>query len=235
MRLFIIRHADPDYPNNTITAAGHLEAKALSVRMARLGLDKIFVSPLGRARDTCRYTADLLGIEPVVLGWTQELPMPRIEQEVLGESTVWDVHGHTLRALPAEVTSENWHTFEPFGHPEVRSQFEDLIVHSDVFLRELGFERQGRSYRVLRPDNRDKVAVFCHGGFGLTWLAHLLDIPLPRLWGGFFLPPSSVTTVLLDERVPGIATPRALGVGDISHLYAAGLPMQAAGIKANVE
>jgi hypothetical protein len=23
MRLFIIRHADPDYPNNTITAAEH--------------------------------------------------------------------------------------------------------------------------------------------------------------------------------------------------------------------
>lgn len=28
MRLYIIRHADPDYPNNTITPAGHLEAKA---------------------------------------------------------------------------------------------------------------------------------------------------------------------------------------------------------------
>ncbi len=29
MRLYIIRHADPDYPNNTITPEGHLEAQAL--------------------------------------------------------------------------------------------------------------------------------------------------------------------------------------------------------------
>lgn len=30
MRLYIIRHADPDYPNNTITPEGHLEAQALA-------------------------------------------------------------------------------------------------------------------------------------------------------------------------------------------------------------
>ncbi|MEC9258269.1 MAG: histidine phosphatase family protein, partial [Candidatus Poribacteria bacterium] len=28
MRLYIIRHADPDYPNRTITEKGHLEAQA---------------------------------------------------------------------------------------------------------------------------------------------------------------------------------------------------------------
>lgn len=235
MRLFIIRHADPDYPNNTITPAGHTEAKALAHRLQRLGLDRIYTSPLGRAIDTCRYTAQALGIEPTVLEWTQELDLPPIEQEVLGKGVLWDMHGHTIRALSKEINTTNWHEFEPFNHPLCVQRIRELADHSDAFLKELGFERQGQVYRTLRPDNREKVAVFCHGGFGLAWLSHLLDISPPQMWGSFFLPTSSVTTILFDERIPGVATPRALGVGDIGHLYAAGLPMQPAGIKANVE
>lgn len=40
MRLYIIRHADPDYPNNTITPEGHLEAQALAKRLSSHGLDQ---------------------------------------------------------------------------------------------------------------------------------------------------------------------------------------------------
>ena len=50
MRLYIIRHADPDYENDTITPAGHLEAQALSVRLKGEGINKIFCSPAGRAQ-----------------------------------------------------------------------------------------------------------------------------------------------------------------------------------------
>lgn len=237
MRLLIIRHADPDYPNNTITSAGHKEAQALALRLEQLGLDQIFSSPLGRAVDTCRYTAEALGLKPTVLEWTREMELPMVEQEVLGRSVLWDVHAHTLRTheRKAELNERNWRAFEPFTDPLAHAKLAELANHSDAFLQGLGFERQGGAYRVLKPDNRETVAVFCHGGFGLTWLAHLLDIPAPLIWSGFFLPPSSVTTVLFDERVPGIATPRALGVGDISHLYAAGLPMQPSGIKANTQ
>jgi hypothetical protein len=69
----------------------------------------------------------------------------------------------------------------------------------------------------------------------VTWLAHLLDLPLTLVWSGFWLAPSSVTTILFDERSTVWATPRCLGVGDVSHLYAAGLPVQPAGITANVD
>ncbi|MCA1595762.1 MAG: histidine phosphatase family protein, partial [Chloroflexi bacterium] len=61
MRLYIIRHADPDYPNNTITEDGHKEARALADRLAAEKLDRIYCSPMGRAIDTARYTADRCG------------------------------------------------------------------------------------------------------------------------------------------------------------------------------
>lgn len=234
MRLFVIRHADPDYPNNTITAAGHLEARALSLRMAKLGLDRIYCSPMGRAVDTARYTAEALGMTPVIQPWTAELGWTRIRQDVLGESVVWDTHGHTIRRLDPQPAANDWQEHPPFDHPDFREGFARLQADSDAFLASLGYERDGGVYRVVRG-NREKIAVFCHGGFGLSWLAHLLGIPAPLLWAGFFLPTSSVTTVLFDERVGGLAVPRCLGVGDISHLYSAGLPLQPAGIKANRE
>lgn len=34
MRLYLIRHSDPEYPNNTITKFGHKKAEALAVRLA---------------------------------------------------------------------------------------------------------------------------------------------------------------------------------------------------------
>jgi len=44
-----------------------------------------------------------------------------------------------------------------------------------------------------------------------------------------------VTTIVWDERTPGTATPRCLGVGALPHLYRAGLPPSASGIVANVD
>jgi probable phosphoglycerate mutase len=234
MRLFIIRHADPDYPNNTITPAGHLEAQALAVRMKRLGLDRIYSSPLGRAVDTMRYTADALEMPHTIEDWTAELSDCGVTVEPWGKMSIWDVPAEHIRENGSRPTHENWHTFRHFDTPSIRVTHERVRRDSDAFLARHGYEHVEGRYRIVRG-NRDKIAVFCHGGFGLFWLSHLLELPLPMVCGGFFLPPSSVTTILFDERTSDWAVPRCVGMGDVSHLYAAGLPVQPAGIKANVD
>ena len=98
MILYVIRHADPDYPNNTITAQGHLEAQALAERMAGENLTRIYTSPLGRARDTARYTADMTGIEPVVLDWTCELKTPAVDHGPYGKLAPFNLAGEIIRA-----------------------------------------------------------------------------------------------------------------------------------------
>jgi broad specificity phosphatase PhoE len=235
MRIFLIRHADPDYPNDNITPAGHLEAAALAQRMKKLGLDRIYVSPLGRAIATMRYTADLLRMSHTVQPWTAELSQCRLTLEPWGKQCVWDTPGELIREHEPMVSREDWHRHALFrDHPLFLETFQHLQKSSDAFLAQLGYERIGGRYRIVRP-NREKIALFCHGGFGLWWLAHLLEIPLPLMWAGFHLPPSSVTTILFDERSDQWATPRCTAVGDTSHLYGAGLPVQPAGIKANRE
>ncbi len=234
MRLYIIRHADPDYPNNTITPAGHLEAKALSVRMKRLGLDHIYASPLGRAIDTMKYTADALGKSYQIEDWTKEISDCNSKLDPWGELCVWDVPGELIREKRPYVTHDDWHTHPLFDKPVYHSTFATIKQKSDAFLERHGYMHRDGRYEIIRG-NRDKIAVFCHGGFGLWWLAHLLEIPLPLMWSGFHLPPSSVTTVLFDERSTKWAVPRCVGVADVSHLYEAQLPTQPSGIKANVD
>lgn len=234
MRLYIIRHADPDYPNNTITAKGHREAETLAERLAAMGLDRVYSSPLGRALDTMRYTADLLGLEPTVEEWTAELSEWRLDQTPWGRLAAWDIPGEIVRARQGGPTRDAWHLAPPFDTARLHEEFAAVIRNSDAFIARHGYNREGGRYRIARS-NRERIAVFCHGGFGLTWLAHLLEIPLPLVWSGFWLPPSSVTTVLFDERSREWAAPRCLGLGDVAHLYAAGLPVQPRGILANFD
>ena len=239
MRLLIVRHADPDYAGNTITPAGHLEALALARRMAAIRPDRLYCSPLGRAIHTAQYTADALHLPLNIEGWTQELgtalsATPPNWGSQGGRLMAWDVPGEVIRAHDPLPTAGDWSAREPFTDPSFRAAFEELQKNSDAFLARHGYVREDHRYRIAAA-NREKIAVFCHGGFGLTWLAHLLDIPLTLVWSGFWLAPSSITTVLFDERSAEWATPRVIGAADTSHLYEAGLPIQHHGIKANTD
>jgi broad specificity phosphatase PhoE len=235
MRLYIIRHADPDYPNNTITPQGHLEGAALARRLAAIGLDRIYCSPMGRALETARYTREAVGLPLMIEDWLAELPddwcMSRDPHNGL---VAWDLPGEVIRAEAPYPTHDTWHEHPFYQGLELREKFERLCRDSDAFIARHGYERDGGRYRIVRP-NRERIAVFCHNGLGLTWLAHLLAMPLSLFWSAFWQAPSAVTTVLFDERSPEWAVPRCLGLGDIGHLHAAGLSPQPRGIQANWE
>jgi broad specificity phosphatase PhoE len=231
MRLYIVRHADPDYENDTITPAGHLEAQALAKRLASQGLEHLYSSPLPRARLTAGYTSDLLKMPVETLDWIAE-PRLGVEVDPWGRLAAWDVPGELIRGGETLPSHADWHAFELLADPAIRDHFLVTQRESDAFLETLGYRREGGRYRILES-NRDRVAVFCHNGAGLFWFAHLLEIPLSLVWSGFWMAPSSVTTILFDERSQHWAVPRCLGFGDVSHLYEARLPVQPRGIIAN--
>ena len=231
MRLYIIRHADPDYANRTITPQGHLEAEALADRLASQGLDRIYSSPLGRAIHTAQYTADQLDMDYQIEDWIQEASL-MLEDPSKGQVCAWDLDGEMIRGEIPVTTYQDWYHQSPFDSPMFRQYFHSLVQESDRFLANHGYVREDRRYRIVES-NQQQIALFCHGGFGLIWIAHLLEIPIPMMWSSFFLAPSSVTTILFDERSDQWAVPRCIGLADVSHLYQAGLPVQPSGIKAN--
>lgn len=91
----------------------------------------------------------------------------------------------------------------------------------DALLKDHGYVREGNLYRAIEPNN-DTIVLFCHFGVKCVMLSHLLSISPMVLWHGFCAAPTSVTTVITEERRKSIAYFRVNGFGDISHLYAAG-------------
>lgn len=235
MRLYLLRHADPDYDNDCLTPAGRLQAAALAERLAGEGLTDLYCSPAGRARETMQATAERVGLVGSVEPWLEELMGVRADDPFLDRPPhVFDVSGEWVRRNTPLPMLANWHTIAPFDDPMVRQRVERIQAGSDEFLARHGYVREGGLYRIERP-NRRRLAVFAHNGSGLAWLAHLLALPVSLVWVGFYLHPASLTTVLLDERNPRYATPRCLGAGDTGHLHHAGLPPRPVGIKANYD
>lgn len=236
MRLYIVRHGDPDYERDDLTEKGMTEARALAPLFAREGLDEVYSSSLGRARRTASYTARALGLEIGIEEWARELHELRDPASGL---VIWDYDPALFAALPEAEREEaqvdgRWRARPPFDHPELPSALDRIARGADDFMARQGYERENGLYRITR-ENRRRVALFCHNGSGLTMLAHFLRIPLPMVWSGFFMHTSSVTTLLFEERSAGLATARCVGLSDLSHLRLAGESIGTSGLKANLD
>ena len=126
MRLSIIRHGDPEYTNDTLTEIGQREAQALAERLVNEHLTHIYSSPLGRARATMSYTAEVTKLIPSIEEWTRELAwwipweMPR------ERIAAWDLHGEIIRGQDHYPGYDDWHMLEYFENPIFREGYESL-------------------------------------------------------------------------------------------------------------
>lgn len=217
MRIYFIRHADPDPSHDALTPAGHRQAAALADYLGPIGADEIYVSPLKRSVETMEPTARCLNVQPVMQEWLRELDWLMSWNPDVRRSA-WNLPGEIIRAAGPYIPPK-----------EMLAGYEELQRASDQFLQERGYQRVGRRYRPIQSNGK-KIAIFSHGGVGLTWLAHLLDIPLTLFWSGFWLDPCSVTTIHFEQHSDEWAVPRCLCINDTAHLRRAGLHLQASSI-----
>ena len=227
MRLYIIRHADPDYENDTITEFGMAEAAALSHRMERENIDRIYCSSMNRAIKTMEYTRDVTGIKPVICDWMREVEW---SDTIDDYNNPWDMPGEKLLNEPDLPTASNWMDNPFFDGPRVNADLQERERHVEEFLMSLGYKREGAHFLELK-ENHEKVAMFCHAGFGNALTSYLLNIPLTLQWAGFWMAPTAVTVILFAKRTDNIVVPRCISYGDISHLYEAGLNPRPRGLK----
>ena len=228
MKLFIIRHGDPDYANDCLTPLGKRQAEALGRRFANTDLDMVFISPLGRAQETAKPTCEIKKLHAEILDWTSE---NAIYEELMvpeGNTSRWCFAQQNTNYTNYETIRyyDNWQKAHPdFDRVSVRAGMERIGTESDAFLKKLGYERQGAVYKILEPSEKS-VAVFCHQGFGLSWYAHLMQLPPHLVWAGFDVAHTGVTLFHFENYENGITTPKCLMLSDLSHIYQAGLPMR---------
>lgn len=228
MKILIIRHGDPDYAIDSLTEKGWREAELLSDRLASLPRgpkEKIwaYMSPLGRAKDTASLTLKKLGMEAEIMPWLREFDASVIDEETGKKRICWDMLPERWTGQEDYYDKNRWQNVPLMADARVGKEARWVYDGLDSLLERHGYRREGNCYRAVSA-NRDTVMLFCHFGVECVMLGHLLGISPVVLWHGFCAAPSSVTTLVTEERRKGIALFRMGAFGDLSHLYAAGEP-----------
>lgn len=229
MLLYIVRHGIPDYKTDSLTPDGQKQAEAVGRRLAATGLDEVYSSPLGRARQTAEPTCRRLGLTMQIEDWMSEgrawrsftAPMPdgrtewafRLRSDMLGEDGCYTDRDSFHRGFYADDAT-------------AAEGYRSLKASSDEFLARLGYTRtdRGNAYRVTEGNDR-RIAAFCHQGFGLHWIAYLLNIPFHIFTPSFDITHTGLTVIRFRDEGNGFAFPQCLCLSDISHIYGDGLPM----------
>ncbi len=226
MRLLIVRHGDPDYVYDTLTEKGKREAALLAEKLKKEKIDYFYSSPLGRAKDTCAYTAKAMGREKdvVVCPWLREFDHALVLPSGQERPILWDM-------LPEFWTKEDkmydhaaWYEQEFYQNARMGEAYHEITQSLDALLEKHGYTREGRLYKT-KAGNLDTLIFFCHFGLEMVLLSHLLNISPVVLTHHFVAPPTSVTTLYTEERREGIVTFRMAGFGDTGHLYAGKEPV----------
>lgn len=155
MQLILVRHGRPERIENSdepadpaLTALGLRQAEAMATWLAEERIDKLYVSPMVRARQTCEPLEQALGQQATVVDDVREfdaeersyIPM----EEVKADSARW------REFLRTEVAAD-------------RSGFQNDV---------------GDALDAIVDDNKGAtVAVICHGGVINAWAARILDHP----------------------------------------------------------
>jgi len=228
--LYIIRHADPIYSPDSLTELGHKQAEALAQRLAVHGLDRAYSSPNMRAQMTAKPACDLLGIEYEIENWMSEDLAWRdfaCEFDDGSGRYLWAFYRQNTKIKYDETIKPGgkWHESKYFEKTNAEKGYRRIADCSDDFTERLGYKRENGMYKII-CGNDEKVAAFCHAGFGTTWLSYLLDISPHIFWTSFDISHSGVTILEFVNYEDGYTAPKCLCLSDISHIYKADLPMK---------
>ena len=212
MKIVIIRHAEPDYINNTLTEKGFREAKYLGEYYKDAKFDAIYSSPLPRAF----YTAEALANgKPIIV--------KKYLEEFWHQITIDGERKHNWDFMPSDIEKypvliEHEFLDSEFGKSEhLRELYDEVIKEFDKTLEEHGYKKEGTYYRVTKP-NKDTIVFVCHLGMMSLLMSRLTHIPYTKIAQYFFVAPTGVTTFVSEEREDGIAQFRCREFGNLDHL-----------------
>lgn len=232
MLFFYIRHGEPIYDPDSLTPHGKVEAEALSERLSKTGLDKIFASTSNRAVQTAFPTCQKLGTEPILLDFANEhyawldFTVPKKD----GTGRCWAFQDSDtidlFNSREIRELGDFWYTHPSFAGLGFKKGIERVYQEADRFFESLGYEHipYTGKYRV-KAHNDERVALFAHQGFGLIFLSCLLDIPYPQLCTHFDMCHTGMTVIDFFPYGSGeFCAPKVLTLSSDGHLYRKDIP-----------
>jgi len=227
MLLYIVRHGDPIYETDSLTERGKLQAQAVGKRMLDAKIDRIFSSPMGRAKQTAEPACKLLGLEKQIEDWTHEIEDERLTPFPDGERKSISLLQNTYYRENGNIDLPYDKAYDCTGinQSQMRSAVQYIEDHGKEFLERLGYREENGVYRILR-NNEENVALFCHAAFARAWISVLLHIPLHIMWASFGYTHTGVTVIEFKNNDNGLTAPKCLCYSDVSHLYADSLDLK---------
>lgn len=231
MLFFYIRHGDPIYSPDSLTPLGERQAEAIAKRLVLFGIDKIYASTSERAKLTAKPACDILKKEPELLDFANEghawkqLGMWQDEAKTRWNWLI-DIPEMRRFLCTPEVASlgHEWYTHPRFSEYDYKKGIDRVRTESDKLFASLGYEHIVGTgmYKAVKPSD-DRIALFAHAGFGLTFLSCLLDIPYPQFALHFDMCHSGMTVINFPDSGEGYSVPRILTLSNDSHLYREGI------------
>lgn len=230
MKIIFIRHAEPDYIHDSLTEKGWKEAECLSKRIAKWNnITDFYVSPKGRAQDTCHTGMKELLDKATTYEWLREFSMDFTGPDGNLKRVPWDFYPKYWKEVPEFYDKDKWLDAPIYKDTEIHERFDEFKEGFDALLAKYGYKREGMQYRVDHDNDDTTIVIFCHLGITLLAMGYLTGISPVALWHGIYIAPSSVTILCSEEREPGYANFRAQVIGDTTHLHDGNEPISDSG------
>ncbi len=210
MRIILVRHGDPNYEKDCLTELGHKQAAVAAQRLLKEGIDEIYSSPLGRARQTAGYFSKASGIKDIkILDFMQEIRFGTEEDLYNNKWNPW-LGVQALVRDGQDLQSPAWREYPVFNDNLATVDADKIGVETDKWLAGLGYIREGLYYRnegkVTEGSKEKTIAIFCHGGASAAFLARVLNQQFPYMCGVLLHFPHTTITELRFDDTPGVLT-----------------------------
>lgn len=191
MTLYLIRHAEPDYENDTLTPYGISQAKKLAQWFKDIKLDQLCYSDSNRNRLTASFIEKECNIFSRKVEWGDS---NRKNEKPLSP---WKIKDRIIKETESIPDNDEWKNIPEFKNCNVIQNIEKHCRQFDEFLLSAGFKHENKLFKVIKNDDQN-IAVVCHGGAIAVILSHLLNISFFQLITHVEFQPASVTKIELS-------------------------------------
>lgn len=218
MRIYFIRHGHPNYALDCLTDIGRLQAEACAERLKDSGIQKIYSSSQGRAKETAEHTARKLGLAVEPMDFIRELAWgSKTGKPIFKDGHPWFVVDDMV--LKGEnLLDKDWAETDRFSASMVGERVKTVTDGLDEWLKTLGYEREGDYYRVVGKNTSQTIAMFSHAGSSSAALSHLLSAAFPWFFQVVRLDFTSITIIDLEDEYGTLTFPRLTLLNDARHI-----------------
>ncbi|MBQ2956541.1 MAG: histidine phosphatase family protein [Clostridia bacterium] len=220
MRIIFVRHGHPNYRNDCLTELGHEQAAAAAERLMNEGITEIHCSSHGRAYETAMHLAERLDLQVTKHDFIREIGWGPIDEGELEDN------GHPWFTVDKMVErgislmDPDWRDSEIFRRNKVVQFVDNVAKNIDVWLEELGYQREGMFYRVTGSNTNRTVAMFSHAGSSSAAMSHIFSLPFPYFCKAMEMNLTSISIVYLPDRPGELVMPRYEIANDSRHIKA---------------